>query len=416
MQKRLRVMFLADTPHRQAGAQRSLMLVLRELPRLGIDPVVVAVADGVVADAYRRAGIDVRILQAPPGLLRFAKAIVRLTPPAKLRLMATELAPYNLKLASYIRRERFDVCHFNSPRGMLVGGVAAKLAGRKTVMHVCGTPTVLPRSMWLASQALADRIVFVARVLVRFADGPFQARATAVHDGFDLGYRPTKADGRVVVAEALGITVPELASKPLFVFASTLTPWKGAHHLLDAMARLESARGRDARLVVMGIEDESTYPAWIRERVRTLGLGDRVFFVGHRPEPLPFLAAADALVLPTIEDETLDYGEGPQRALCGEGFPRVVIESLALGTIPVASRVAGVHEQVEDGVHGLLVPPSDPGALARALERVLSDESFARTARSLGPPRVEELFSVDRAARGLAAVLRDAIADSPTPQ
>jgi glycosyltransferase involved in cell wall biosynthesis len=80
---------------------------------------------------------------------------------------------------------------------------------------------------------------------------------------------------------------------------------------------------------------------------------------------------------------------------------------MALGVPVVASRIAGVTEQIDEGVTGLLVAPGDPGALADALKRAAGDLALRASAASSGPRVVAERFSVDTAARGLAAVLQE---------
>jgi glycosyltransferase involved in cell wall biosynthesis len=73
----------------------------------------------------------------------------------------------------------------------------------------------------------------------------------------------------------------------------------------------------------------------------------------------------------------------------------------------VASRVAGVVEQVEDGVTGLIVSPGDPDALADALAGAAADPAWREAAGRAGRERVRACFSVGAAAAGLAAVLRE---------
>jgi glycosyltransferase involved in cell wall biosynthesis len=66
---------------------------------------------------------------------------------------------------------------------------------------------------------------------------------------------------------------------------------------------------------------------------------------------------------------------------------------MALGIPVVGTRIAGVPEQVVDGGTGLLVPPSDPAALADALERLLASEPLRRTLGSAARERALERFS-----------------------
>lgn len=92
-----------------------------------------------------------------------------------------------------------------------------------------------------------------------------------------------------------------------------------------------------------------------------VGSGTQMPTVGHcvgaRPhEEIPlWMNACDVLCLPSLN----------------EGLPNVALEAIACGLPVVASRVGGVPEVVQDGVNGFTVPPSDPDALADALQRTL---------------------------------------------
>jgi glycosyltransferase involved in cell wall biosynthesis len=59
-----------------------------------------------------------------------------------------------------------------------------------------------------------------------------------------------------------------------------------------------------------------------------------------------------------------------------EGLPIALLEAMATGIAPVATRVGGVPEVISDGFDGLLVPPGDPGALAAALTKLLDDDDL----------------------------------------
>ena len=77
--RRVKALFFGDTPHRLAGAQRSLLAALRRIGEHGIDPLVVFPAGGAVVDAYREAGVPVRIVEAPPVYTSFNKQVLRLS-------------------------------------------------------------------------------------------------------------------------------------------------------------------------------------------------------------------------------------------------------------------------------------------------------------------------------------------------
>ena len=139
------------------------------------------------------------------------------------------------------------------------------------------------------------------------------------------------------------------------LFVGNLAPVKGADVLLDAWQRLagSGALGAEDRLVVVGDGEERA-----RLAARAAGLGPGVLFTGAVPfAQVPrWMGAADLLCVPSRS----------------EGTPNVVVEALAAGRPVVAARVGGVPELVRDGENGLLVPPDDAPALARALGSALA--------------------------------------------
>jgi glycosyltransferase involved in cell wall biosynthesis len=90
--------------------------------------------------------------------------------------------------------------------------------------------------------------------------------------------------------------------------------------------------------------------------------------VGHQTDPIRFLAAADAFVLPSLT----------------EGLPGALVEAMAAGLPCVTTDIPGNRELVRDEETGLLVPPQDPTALARALGRILDDPSLAARVAKAG--------------------------------
>ncbi|HEY5999418.1 MAG TPA: glycosyltransferase family 4 protein [bacterium] len=155
------------------------------------------------------------------------------------------------------------------------------------------------------------------------------------------------------------------AGREVVVFAGQLDRThrhKGVEVLLQAMALLRVARPQALCLVLGGGDGEGEY----RRRAVQLGARDHVEFTGEvADELLPgYLRLAAAVVLPSLNQ-------------C-EGFGMVLLEAAACGTPAVASAVGGVPAAVEHGHTGLLLPPGDSPALARALEVLLAAPAAAR--------------------------------------
>jgi glycosyltransferase involved in cell wall biosynthesis len=133
----------------------------------------------------------------------------------------------------------------------------------------------------------------------------------------------------------------------LIASVARLAPEKNHQLLLTALARIGT--GRPWRLAIMGDGPER---ARLIERTKTLGLTDRVKFVGYVDDPYPWLMRARVAVCTSHH----------------EGLCNTIIEALACGT-PVVSTdcPVGPREILQSGRYGTLVPTGDPGALSAAI-------------------------------------------------
>jgi glycosyltransferase involved in cell wall biosynthesis len=140
------------------------------------------------------------------------------------------------------------------------------------------------------------------------------------------------------------------------LYAGVLIPRKGVHHLINAFATIAKDFPQ-ARRVVVGYEENTSYAADLKDQVTRYDLAGRVQFVGEmrQAELAERMCPAHIFVLPTYS----------------EGLPRVVLEAMAVGLPVVSSPVSGIPEIVKDGVTGFLVPPGDEITLAERLRWML---------------------------------------------
>jgi len=165
----------------------------------------------------------------------------------------------------------------------------------------------------------------------------------------------------------------------LFVCVAGFRPEKNHALLLQAFAQGALHRGA-AHLLLVGV---GALREVLQDRVRDLGLGDSVRFLGFRTDLAEVLAAADVFVLPSDR----------------EGNPLAVLEAMAAGTPIIATAVGGLPELVESGLSGLLVPPGDAAALTTALRRIYEDSALRGALGANSLRRAEERFDISVAAR-----------------
>lgn len=167
-----------------------------------------------------------------------------------------------------------------------------------------------------------------------------------------------------------------------------LAPVKGQHVLVAAMAALVK-EGRDIRLRFAG---EGPDRIALRQDVENRGLPERVWFEGNvnHDKLLDMYRDSDALVLSSF----------------AEGLPVVLMEAMSMEIPCVAPWVNGIPEIVTHETDGLLVPPGDAEALARAIARLMDDAELRRRLGQKARLKILEKFDLRRNTEHLAGVFR----------
>jgi len=142
------------------------------------------------------------------------------------------------------------------------------------------------------------------------------------------------------------------------VTVGRLARQKGLSFLVEAMARLVDIP--DLCLVIVGEGPE-------REAIETLAgklnLSKRIKLVGFQEDVRPWIAMADVFVIPSLY----------------EGGPITLFEAMRLSRAIVSTPVGLAPEAIADGRNGILIPPSNPTALAGALEKILRNDTLAKS-------------------------------------
>jgi glycosyltransferase involved in cell wall biosynthesis len=153
-----------------------------------------------------------------------------------------------------------------------------------------------------------------------------------------------------------------------------------AEKAIDVLVRAAALLVKDLprlRVLIVGEGDER---AVVEALVKQLGLEEHVLLTGARSDVPDVLAALDVAVLSS------DY----------EGIPLSILEFMDAGKPIVATHVGGIPEVIEDGVHGVLVPPRNEAALAGAVGDLLRHPDVAGEMGARARERCRDEFSLDR--------------------
>lgn len=351
--------------------------------------------DTVVRRATER-GFDVTVVTSPDErLTAFGRRLGVRTVGVEMPRRVSPLGDWVAldRLRRLFERLRPDVVHAGTPKGGLLGTLAAQAVGvpvrlyqmrglayvtargllrgvlQSTERLSCHAATrVLCQSPSLHRQALSEGLVTAARSEVVLGGS----------NGVDLRrFAPGRHDAAGAALRArLGIDEDEV----VFGFVGRLVRDKGVPELLEAFERLVARGEPRARLLVAGpFEPRDPVPEEVRRRLET---HPRIHLLGQVGEPAPVYAASDVVVLPSHR----------------EGFPNVPLEAAAMERPVISTTVPGCVDAVADGETGLLVPVGAPGPLFEAMARYAADPVLRLAHGEAGRERVERDFSRERLA------------------
>lgn len=354
------------------GAERSMLLLARELPAHGWSPIV-ACPPGDLARRARAAGarvVETRWLSVPAistkdgGRKRYAVGLMA----AALGRSVANAA----RVAYLARRLRADLVISNSNAAHPFVALGGLIARRPSVWHVRD----------IVEEGFGRRLLgLFGRVPAAVVAISHPVAETVAHSRVQVITNP-------IEPSPAGATPAWRNGAPVVGFLGRLDPPKGIEDLCEA------ARTVDAKFVVVGASLNA--PPGYAESLRALAESrapGRFDFVGPVAEPGTALAAFDVLAMPSRR----------------EPWGRVAAEALIAGVPVVAAASGGLPEVVRDGVDGFLYPPGDVGALADRLRTLLDDPALRARMGAAGREGAAR-FSPSAHATAVAAVLDRALA------
>jgi glycosyltransferase involved in cell wall biosynthesis len=323
--------------------------------------VILLAHESAATQAIREAGIEVM----PVPFIRR-----RLNPFAELL--------FTFRLARLYRRIRPDLVHHIALKPIVIGGIAARLAGIRSIINA---PVGLG-FVFSSNRRLARFLKPFVTLALRLTLTP--PGATAIFENPD-DLAALTAAGMVrpeaaVLIRGAGVDLarfhpaPEQPPPVRIILIARMIREKG---IADFVAAAELLRGR-AEFILVGAPDPGNPNTITAAELRAWQDAGLITWLGPRRDIPALLAGAHIACQPSTYRE---------------GLPKSALEALAAGRPLVATDVPGCREAVVDGLTGLLVPPRDGQALAAALQRLIEDPQLRQSMGAAGRALAEREFA-----------------------
>lgn len=366
-----------------SGVQKVTLELFLRLDRDKFEPFLICQSPGPLSDEAKKNGIN----------CLFASHLVRPISPFHDLLALWQLF-------RFMREYRFDVVHTHSSKTGIIGRLAGKLSGVKTVMHTVhgyafpATNSRIMKLLFLVFEWCGARCCD-ALICLKQADLDFAGkwlwmppeRLFLIPNGVDTRcFRPLKGDERRDLREQIF-----KAGDATLVVGMVGRLWRQKNPLcFVAAAKILLARGWDAKFVLIG---DGVLRVDVSAEIEQSGHTSEILILGWRNDVPRLLGGLDVFVLPSR----------------WEGVSLSIMEAFACGVPVVASDIPGNSDVVVPGVDGFLAGCGDAEGLARQIEKLLEDESLRRNFGSAGIAKIVEKYTIEAHVRRMSSLYTELV-------
>lgn len=383
----MKVVYLTHTA-KLSGAEIGLVRLIQAAA--GLNAHVILPEEGPLIGALTAAGAHVEVIPLPQETVHVRREALR-AQNATLARHALITGHYSTRVAKHLRLLKPDLVHTTSLKSGVYGVLAARLARTPSIWHLHDR---------LADDYLPAAAARVMRGLVGFTPNGIIAPSQVTLDVL----RWTRPGVQTAV---IPLPVPYPARpRPLRDRVNTvgmigrITPWKGQALFLQAFAQALGKSEVRARIIGAPLFGEDEYFASLKQLAASLGLKDKVDFVGFEPDISRALQELDILVHCSILPDPL---------------ATVVLEGLASGTPVISTNAGGTAEFLVDRESALLHRRADLGDLTRCL-RLLAADSALRERISVGGRLAAERFRPAQALQDMYEFYYELVGFQPAVQ
>lgn len=286
----------------------------------------------------------------------------------------------------------YDLIYANTPKALIVGTLASVLARRPLTYHLHDiiSPEHFSATNRRLLVGLANRFAQLvianseASKAAFIAAGGKAHRVAVVYNGFCPAVYQVPSATIDQLRQDL-----QLGGKFAIGHFSRLSPWKGQHVLIEALAHCPS--NVVAILVGDALFGEDDYVQQLHRQVEFLGLGDRVKFLGFRSDIPQLMAACDGVA---------------HTSTAPEPFGRVIVEAMLCGRPTIAAQAGGAVELIDHGRTGWLCPPDHSAKLADLIGHLHQQPEDAQRVAIAGQIHAQQQFDLANTNSQIQTLLR----------
>ena len=349
-----------------AGAEVAMERLALGLKKLGCNVICVLGSRNEVGERFSKSGIRWRYLPMP--------------------FTSIWNVPYYFyalwRFRYFLKKEKFDIIHANDLPSFQFISYAAKPFG---IPRICHHRYIFDGEAikWFLKFGVEYHI-FVSNALRKDLEKNYPLLKShsgeVVYDGLSMPELPDEYN-RLQIRKSLKLPV----DKVIVLFAGQIVPRKGVQDLIRAWDKLSDRIKERAYLVIIGddLAEKGAYLQEMKKLAKELDVS--VDFRGFQKNVDQWLDAADIVTVPSHT----------------EPLGNATLEAMAHGKPVIGTDVGGIPEMVIDGKTGLLVPPQDPNALAKALSLLIQDKGKVKNMGEAARKRCEQVFSLEIHAKNI---------------
>lgn len=385
----MRVCYVADYGVRITGGHRSLLNLMEQERKKGVEPYLVCERDWELLNVARQKGIEAKTIRVFPCLTsietpgwcaRIRKSVVL----SVKRFLNGINYPQAVR---YLQNNKIEIVHLNSLLSSHVWALAAKQCGIPYVWHI--------REFMTRDHKVTFSEPDTIRALLSRA-----ASLIAISGAVRDFWRDWSGREPALVYNGLPPEEYWFEHAPLFsgpdtgmVIVGRVVAGKGQLEAVKALEILREKGWNNVFLKIVGYRGVSEYELAVKK------------YIGNSPVKEQIELIDFTYDLKGIR-EKCDIGITTS---CSEAFGRVTVENMMAGLVTVGADTGGTPEIIRDGETGYLYRQGDPADLARVLEKILLHKGPASVVARVGQAHALSRFSVSRTAEEVYEIYQEAL-------